>query len=45
MFVVLGQTPGKASPMRSLKEEGLQSFAQLACSRPVARQGVTADGG
>lgn len=40
MFAVLGQTPGRVSLMRSLKEEGPQSVAQLARSRSVARQGV-----
>jgi len=40
MFAAVGQTPGKVSLMRSLKEEGPQSVAQLARSRPVARQGV-----
>jgi DNA-binding MarR family transcriptional regulator len=40
MFAVIGQTPGKVSLMRSLREEGAQSVAQLARSRPVARQGV-----
>lgn len=40
MFAAIGQTPGKVSLMRSLKEEGPQSVAQLARSRPVARQGV-----
>ena len=40
MFAAVGQTPGKVSLMRSLREEGAQSVAQLARSRPVARQGV-----
>jgi len=40
MFAAVGQTPGKVSLMRSLREEGPQSVAQLARSRPVARQGV-----
>ena len=40
MFAAVGQTPGKVSLMRSLKDEGPQSVAQLARSRPVARQGV-----
>jgi DNA-binding MarR family transcriptional regulator len=40
MFAAVGQKPGKVSLMRSLKEEGPQSVAQLARSRPVARQGV-----
>jgi hypothetical protein len=40
MIVVLGQTPRKVSLMLSLKEEGPQSVAHLARSRPVARQGV-----
>ena len=40
MFARLGQTPGQVSLMRSLQEEGPQSVAQLARSRPVARQGV-----
>jgi DNA-binding MarR family transcriptional regulator len=40
MFAAVGQTPGKVSLMRSLREEGPQSVAQLARTRPVARQGV-----
>jgi DNA-binding MarR family transcriptional regulator len=40
IFAAVDQTPGKVSLMRSLKEEGPQSVAQLARSRPVARQGV-----
>jgi len=40
MFATIGQTPGKVSLMRSLREEGPQSVAQIARSRPVARQGV-----
>src|SRR5205814_2967976 len=40
MFAPSGLTPGKVSLMRSLKEEGAQSVAQIARARPVARQGV-----
>jgi DNA-binding MarR family transcriptional regulator len=39
-FAALGVTPGKVSLMRSLKEDGPQSVAQIARARPVARQGV-----
>jgi DNA-binding MarR family transcriptional regulator len=40
LFAGLGQTPGKVSLMRSLKEQGPQSVAQIARARPVARQAV-----
>jgi DNA-binding MarR family transcriptional regulator len=40
MFAAGGLTPGKVSLMRSLREEGPQSVAQIARARPVARQGV-----
>jgi DNA-binding MarR family transcriptional regulator len=33
-------SPGKISILRSLRDAGPQSVAQLARSRPVARQGV-----
>src|SRR5215471_2191861 len=40
LFAGIGQTPGKVSLMRSLLEQGPQSVAQIARSRPVARQAV-----
>jgi DNA-binding MarR family transcriptional regulator len=40
LFAGIGQTPGKVSLMRTLLEQGPQSVAQIARSRPVARQAV-----
>jgi len=40
LFAGSGLTPGQVSLMRSLLDEGPQSVAQIARSRPVARQGV-----
>src|SRR5215469_7807016 len=40
LFAGIGQTPGKVSLMRSLIEQGPQSVAQIARTRPVARQAV-----
>jgi DNA-binding MarR family transcriptional regulator len=40
LFAGIGQTPGKVSLMRTLIEQGPQSVAQIARSRPVARQAV-----
>src|SRR5579872_2061544 len=40
LFAGIGQTPGKVSLMRTLMEQGPQSVAQIARSRPVARQAV-----